>query len=219
MMEKPTWKLWPFYIIAAGAVVLIVTRMFWNTVNQGFDNTSLILFSIAAAALLLPFALPRIKKIKVSDTEIEFRELEQELLKVNPGGSVETATATNLKLESGEAWNAHRNKVKEGSRNVFLAHVIKPSNTPEQRYDIYIFLIRTKPPNLEDVNYAEFFFGRYWANKVFRVTNDGGKVGVSTSAYGPFLCTCRVTFKDGYQAYIERFIDFEMGRVFETTAT
>jgi len=193
--------------------------MIWNEVNQGFDNTSLILFSIASVALLLPFALPRIKKIKISDTEIEFKELEQELPKVNPGGSVETAAVTNLKLESGEEWNDHRNRVKERSRDVFLVHVIKPSNTRGQKYDIYIFLIRTKLPNLEDVNYAEFFFGRYWANNVFRVTNDGGKIGVSTSAYGPFLCTCRVTFKDGYQAYIERFIDFEMGRLFETTAT
>jgi hypothetical protein len=218
-MEKIAWKLWPFYIIAAGAVLLIITRIAWDKVNRGFDNTSLILFAIASVALLLPFALPRIKRIKVSDTEVEFKELEEELPKVAPGGNVVPSTDTRLKLESGDEWNDYRHKVKERSRDVFLAHVIKPADIPGQKYDIYVFLIRAKSSNLEDVGYAEFFFGRYWGNNVFRVTNEGGKLGVSTSAYGPFLCICRVTFKDGYQAYIERFIDFEMGRVFEKTAT
>jgi len=39
-------------------------------------------------------------------------------------------------------------------------------------------------------------------------------IGVRTSAYGPFLCTCRVTFIDGHVAFHSRYIDFEMGKVF-----
>jgi len=78
-----------------------------------------------------------------------------------------------------------------------------------------VYLIRHKSNNFEDVSYAEFFFGHYWGNEVFREEPRDGLIGVSTSAYGPFLCTCRVAFKDGHSADLNRYIDFEMGRVFE----
>jgi hypothetical protein len=39
-------------------------------------------------------------------------------------------------------------------------------------------------------------------------------MGVRLSAYGPFLCTCLVTFEDGEQVSLYRYIDFEMGEVF-----
>jgi hypothetical protein len=35
--------------------------------------------------------------------------------------------------------------------------------------------------------------------------------GVRTSAYGAFLCTCRVTFRDRTHVMLWRYIDFEMG--------
>jgi len=71
---------------------------------------------------------------------------------------------------------------------------------------------------MEGVKFAEFFFGRYWGNEVFKETAKDGLVGVETSAYGPFLCTCRVHFQDGHISSLSRYIDFEMGRVF-TDAT
>ena len=218
-MERNQWKLWPFCLIAVGAALLIIGRAAWDKINRGFDNTSLILFAIASVALLLPFALPRIKKIKVSETEVEFRELEQELPKVAPSGEPATSKNDKLKLETAQEWNIHRDEIKKRSREVFLAHCIKPSDRQGQKYDIYILLTRSKLLNLDDVDYAEFFFGRYWGNQVFRINNNGGKVGISTAAYGPFLCVCRVTFKDGYQAYIDRFIDFAMGIVFDKPET
>jgi hypothetical protein len=110
-------------------------------------------------------------------------------------------------------WVAERDKLYQESRGVFLAHVISPSQDPGQTFDIFIFLIRHKSTDFTDISSAEFFFGHYWGNKVFRENNDGGPIGVSTSAYGPFLCTCRVRFRDGGVALVSRYVDFEMAKV------
>ncbi|MBV8856760.1 MAG: DUF4062 domain-containing protein [Acidobacteria bacterium] len=114
-------------------------------------------------------------------------------------------------------WNENREGTYQETRRVFLAHVITPSKVKGQKFDVFIYLVRSPYDNLKDlsdVTAAEFFLGPYWGSKVFKVPNAGGLVGISTSAYGPFLCTCRVTFRDGYQVYLNRYIDFEMERVF-----
>jgi hypothetical protein len=38
---------------------------------------------------------------------------------------------------------------------------------------------------------------------------------VATSAYGPFLAICKITFLDGTEAWVDRFVDFEMARIFD----
>lgn len=115
-------------------------------------------------------------------------------------------------------WNNARDGLYEESRNLFLTHQLQPSKDPEQLYDIAIYLIphRSNDPqhfrdDLSDVQKAEFFLGRYFGNKVFRIKNDGGAIGIIASAYGPFVCTCCVTFVDGKKTLISRYIDFEMG--------
>lgn len=113
------------------------------------------------------------------------------------------------------SWAERRSKIYQDTRGVFLVHVIEPSEEPGQLYDIFVYLIRHKSDNFSDVSHAEFFFGHYWGNEVYREESKDGLIGVLTSAYGPFLCTCRVTFKDGYFVDLHRYIDFEMGRVFE----
>lgn len=110
-------------------------------------------------------------------------------------------------------WPTERDEMYRLCRGVFLAHIITPSAEPGQRFDIFIFLVRHKSADFSDVESAEFFFGHYWGNRVFREENAGGPIGVSTSAYGPFLCTCRVRFRDGHTALVSRYIDFEMERV------
>ena len=114
-------------------------------------------------------------------------------------------------------WPNERNALYKNSRGVFLAHVLEPSSAAGQQYDIFIFLVRHKSEEFGDIENAEFFFGHYWGNQVFREEPKDGLIGISTSAYGPFLCTCRITFRDGHVALIHRYIDFEMGRVFEKT--
>ncbi|MDQ3801094.1 MAG: DUF4062 domain-containing protein [Acidobacteriota bacterium] len=119
-------------------------------------------------------------------------------------------------IETPNEWNQRRNSIYEENRNVFLTHFIKPSAKPDQEFDIYIYLIRHPDPkfpaDLSDIRFAEFFMGKYWANKVFPAVGQEGFIGISTSAYGTFLCVCRVTFDDGYEIYIHRYIDFETHR-------
>jgi hypothetical protein len=116
-----------------------------------------------------------------------------------------------------DEWNTARVAVYRDNRNIFLAHTLRESKTSRQKYDIAIYLIphRSNDPkyrrdDLSDVCIAEFFLGEYFHNKVFHVENKGGILGIVVSAYGPFLCTCRVTFSDGQQVMLNRYIDFEM---------
>jgi hypothetical protein len=108
-----------------------------------------------------------------------------------------------------------RNGIYEQNRGLFLTHVLSPSSKPGQKYDIFIYLIRHKTTELSDVEYAEFFFGHMWGNEIFKEKQKKAMIGVSTSAYGPFLCTCHVHMKDGKVIKLSRYIDFEMGRLFK----
>jgi hypothetical protein len=116
-------------------------------------------------------------------------------------------------LETEREWTTFRNGVYEKNRGIFMTHVIEPSKREGQLYDIFIYLIRHKSIDLSDVEYAEFFFGHMWHDKIYKIKNTGGLIGIIPSAYGEFLCTCRVTFTDGYQINIHRYIDFEAERV------
>ncbi len=115
-------------------------------------------------------------------------------------------------------WNDVRIGVYRDNRNVFLAHRLRPSKKAGQRFDIAIYLIPHKSndpkyrrEDLSDVIGADFFLGNYFDNHVFQVKNKGGTVGIIISAYGPFLCSCRVLFSDGISIMLHRYIDFEMG--------
>ncbi|MBI5674056.1 MAG: hypothetical protein HZC50_12650 [Nitrospirae bacterium] len=116
-------------------------------------------------------------------------------------------------------WSKERDGIYEANSGLFLAHVIEPSSDQGQVYDIFIFLVRHKADLKADVEYAEFFLGAHWGNRVFREMPKDGLLGISTSAYGPFLCVCRVKMKDGRVIRLHRYIDFEMGRVFDAQAS
>lgn len=113
-------------------------------------------------------------------------------------------------------WSKERNAIYQENSGLFIAHVIEPSSETGQLYDIFIYLVRHKSTMLDDIESAEFFFGAYWNNRVFKETKKNGLIGISTSAYGPFLCTCRVKMKSGLIIRLHRYIDFEMGRVFQS---
>lgn len=124
------------------------------------------------------------------------------------------------KLESIPDWTERRTGIYRTNRNVFLAHTLRPSAKKGQEFDIAIYLIphrsndpRYRREDLSDVVRAEFFLGVYWNNRVFDSTSKQGMIGMTTSAYGPFLCLCRVHFDDGESIVMHRYIDFEMGDV------
>ena len=106
-----------------------------------------------------------------------------------------------------------RSKIYKDNRNIFLAHVLVPSDRKGYRYDIYIYLIRHKSKDFSDIDSAEFFFGHMWGNKIFKTKNENGLIGISTSAYAPFLCTCHIKMSDGKILKIHKYIDFEMKRI------
>jgi hypothetical protein len=141
--------------------------------------------------------------------------------KVKPG-----IRATEIMAESSqvheefgaEEWNQRRKDVYKRNRKLFLTHVAHPSAKPGQEVDVFIYLIRHKSEDYSDVSEAEFFLGPYWGNKVFTATERNGFIGIATAAYGTFLCVCRVTFKDGSQIYLERYIDFETQKTGRTGA-
>lgn len=116
---------------------------------------------------------------------------------------------------SEEDWGTEREDIYQNNNGLFIAHIIEPSKTDGQLYDIFIYLVRHKSNEIADIRYAEFYLGSYWDNKVFRETEKNGLIGISTSAYGPFLCTCRVKMKNNKEIRLHRYIDFEMGRVFK----
>lgn len=114
--------------------------------------------------------------------------------------------------------NARRD-AKEQSRGLALVHTVVPSRTPGQEYDIFVYLVEDSPGALAGVARAEFFFGRYWGNRVFEGVRSGDTIGVRTAAYGTFLATCRVTFQeDGTATFLHRYIDFEMGKILQKAA-
>ena len=60
-------KRWPLFAVAACSLILIAVRIIWPLLK--FDNTSLVLFGVAALAMLVAF-LP-IKRIKWGEFEAE----------------------------------------------------------------------------------------------------------------------------------------------------
>lgn len=115
------------------------------------------------------------------------------------------------KLPKGEGAQTHQ--------YLTLVHTYKPSKQSDQKYDVSVYLMRHIPGpegnrtiGFTDIDHAEFFFGRNWGNRIFHAPNDGEIIGVNTSAWGMFLATCRVIFKDGSEPLVlYRYIDFEMG--------
>ncbi|MCP3895900.1 MAG: hypothetical protein GY706_14920 [Bacteroides sp.] len=114
-------------------------------------------------------------------------------------------------------WTDERFARYKSRRFTELVHVIERSADPKQEYDILLYLFRHRqhgagsPFGLSDVQKAEFFLGQAWKNRVFTCLNDGSGnyIGIKVSAYGPFMCLCRVTFVDGETVVLDRYIDFE----------
>lgn len=112
-------------------------------------------------------------------------------------------------------WNKHRYGRYKSNRDLFLVHSLAPSTKKGQLFDIFIYLQRHKSHNFSDVSVAEFFLGPYWRDQVFTVQNEGGPIGITTSAYGEFLCVCRVKLTDGSDIFLERYINFSEYARFE----
>lgn len=209
------------YLLAILAIAVIVIRIYYEPVYRRFDDMALSLLAIAAVAIVGPYLLrelPRLRKVQVGDTVVELIDLETELPKVSQlqglMDSPDFKRRRDVTVRVDESWSQTRDAIQNRSRDIYLAHVLRPSTQAKQRYDIFIFLTRPKNPELTEVRYAEFYFGKWWGHRVFTVQHRD-KIGIATSAYGPFLAVCKITFTDGSEAWVDRFVDFEMGRIFD----
>ncbi|MGE4537927.1 MAG: pYEATS domain-containing protein [Desulfovibrio sp.] len=129
-----------------------------------------------------------------------------------PSASPSSARRCNTQpTEEANDWTSKRGNIYKINRGYFLAHVLEPSQQAGQLYDIFIYIIKHKSKDCSDVKNAEFFFGSFWDNKVFTASRSGDFIGVKTSAYGPFLALCRITFTDNTAVVLDKYIDFEMG--------
>ncbi len=118
-----------------------------------------------------------------------------------------------VKLDKGDVRYEERAKYYVPNRDIFLVHTISPSRDPDELYDIRMYLVPHKSASLTPVQRVEYYFGKYWKDRVFISTNRSNGFLVSTSAYGPFVCTAEVHFSDGEVVMLSRYIDFEMGQI------
>ena len=140
-----------------------------------------------------------------------------EYAKPNPVSSAMISSGSkskSLDQSSEEGRENHRNAIYARNKGYFLTHVIEPSEKENQAYDIFIYLVRHKSKDYSNVKSTEFFFGSYWGNKIYEGSKvEENLIGLKTSAYGEFLCTCRVVFSDDEEVILERYIDFEMAKL------
>ncbi len=107
----------------------------------------------------------------------------------------------------------------EPNRRLFLVHRLAPSKQPNQLYDILIYLIPHKDATLACVQKVDYYFGHHWNNRIFTSIDRASGFAISTSAFGPFVCTAEIHFTDKENTdkknpkMIWRYIDFEMGTI------
>ena len=164
-------------------------------------------FEFEPGMRLLPYAQPGpiVSPAPRGDLNVSLRE--------------EVRVSDLVEAQTDVPWQDQREAEYARTGELFIVHVYRRSTQPNQLYDITLFLIRhvhgTAPnqkTGFADVEKAEFYFGPSWHGEVFVAHNDGGYIGVRTSAWGTFLATCRVTFRDSAKAplILQRYVDFEM---------
>ena len=92
-----------------------------------------------------------------------------------------------------------------------MVHRVAPSNQPSQLYDVIIYLLPHKDAILNNISKVEYYLGPHWGNRIFTSVDRANGFPISTSAYGPVVCTAELHFTDGEKCIVWRYIDFEMG--------
>lgn len=138
--------------------------------------------------------------------------------RVTPGdeGPLKTAVGSTNELEE------FRADIGRSQRGVHLVHIATPSEDPSQECDLFVFLTGWRrsayglPDDLSDVSTADFQLGPNFHPSGTTITyRQGSALGFVTSAWGPVICVCRVTFTDGEQVVLTRYLDFESAALTE----
>lgn len=159
---------------------------------------------------LLRTTLWRVKTgapIKIASFELGASYVSTQTTSAEKGGLLEVREdPKNIRYEE-------RKQYYEPTRRIFLVHRIAPSKDPHQLYDIAIYLLPHEDNSLIAVHKVEYYFGRSWGNRIFTSIDRANNFLISTSAFGPFVCTAEVHFSDGTAVMLWRYIDFEMGAI------
>ena len=159
----------------------------------------------------------RASDVSITTSGIEIKAIPPELENLPEAPQPQTAKTEPPPTQ----WQHKRAEEYARTDGYMLAHVYRPSTEPNQTYDIFIFVVRhqkgtSTPPKrqFDEIEKAEFFFGQSWGNEVFPAPNTGSVIGVRTHAWGTFLATCRITFRNTSKAPIilHRYIDFSMAQ-------
>lgn len=151
-------------------------------------------------------------KLGVGSFSAELEREAQGLPRITPKdeGAPNTAAQPRNDLED------LRVHVGQSQRGVHLVHIATPSEQLDQECDLFVFLTGWRrsdyglPDDLSDVSTAEFYLGPKFHPSGTTVTHrQGSTLGFVTSAWGPVICACRVTFTDGEQVVMTRYLDFE----------
>lgn len=154
---------------------------------------------------------------------IEFENQSRNVARLVPAGKEQRGKA---KVRGSQELEETRTGLGATQHGVHLVHVVRPSTAPTQKYEIFVYLYRwpdhgfaETPRDLSDVEKAEFWLGDKFdpAGVTVRNRSDGiqHRIGLTTNAYGPVLCTCRVTFTNRDTAILSRYLDFESGRLLQ----
>ena len=162
----------------------------WIPLLESLVWIGLILYLISRFAIQLQSLFEAIRERVAAGSS--FKAGPVELGSANFDSLEKISQSDPLLAETREDWSEERNGIYRENHGLFLAHIVEPPEKPDEDYDIFIYLVRHKSETFDDIEYAEFFLGSHWGNKVFKEKPGNMLMGVTTSAPGPFLCTCRV---------------------------
>ncbi len=148
-------------------------------------------------------------KVGIAGFNAELQRETVGMVRLDPGDE-----SAGVEDEAPGSLEGPRTAIGKAQRGVHVVHVAVP--TDGQDYDIFVYLSGWRrsayglPDDLSDVGSAEFYLGPKFTPSSALVTYaDGQRLGFVTSAYGPVICMCKVTFTDGYQVTMSRYLDFE----------
>jgi hypothetical protein len=132
---------------------------------------------------------------------------------VEPGGGVAKGGAIHGTRQDDGHRHEQREEYYKPNRLIMLVHRVAPSMEEGLLYDVLIYVVPhpKSDASLISVTRVEYYFGKSWGSKIFTSIDRAHGFAISTSAYGPFMCTAQIHFNDGHTAMVSRYIDFEMG--------
>ena len=142
---------------------------------------------------------------------IKLSAFELGAVQVHPGKKAPANTERVRRDEDGR-FHALRQELRDVS--VFIVHRLTPSSERGMLYDVVIYAVPgLRHGTLLNVNFIEYYFGKYWNGNIYQSVDRSSGFSISTSAYAPFTCTACINYNDGTQKVVHRFIDFEMGNI------